>query len=100
MDNLNTYNMGSLYGVFCAEKVRSLVKCLEIDFTSKHCVGLMLLSELSVLSGQCLGRWIPDIETLNKQLSVWERDRNNLVKQVNWHFTTKQARGKTKTFVS
>jgi hypothetical protein len=97
MDNLNTHNIGSLYEAFSAEKARSLAKRLEIHYTPKHGSWLNVAEcELSTLSRQCLDRRIPDIETLNKQLSVWERDRNNSVKQVNWHFTTKQARGKLK----
>jgi hypothetical protein len=50
--------------------------------------------ELSALSRQCLDRRIPNIETLNEQLVAWEKDRNDDVKQISWHFTAKQARGK------
>jgi hypothetical protein len=97
MDNLNTHGIGSLYGAFSADKARSLAKRLEIHNTPKHGSWLNVAEcELSVLTRQCLDRRIPNIEALNKQLSVWEKDRNNSVKPVNWHFTTKQARGKLK----
>jgi transposase len=97
MDNLNTHVLGSLYEAFSAEKARSLARRLEIHYTPKHGSWLNVAEcELSALSKQCLDRRIPNIEVLNTQLVAWEKDRNNDVKQVNWHFTTKQARGKLK----
>jgi len=97
MDNLNTHVLGSLYDVFCAEKARSLARRLEIHYTPKHGSWLNVAEcELSALSRQCLDRRIPNIEVLNTQLVTWEKDRNNSVKQVNWHFTAEQARGKLK----
>ncbi|MDR2699350.1 MAG: transposase [Nitrososphaerota archaeon] len=97
VDNLNAHNVGSLCEVFCAEKVRSLAKRLEIPYTPKYGSWFNVAEcELSALSRQCLDKRIPNIEVLNTQLTAWEKDRNNEVKQVNWHFTTKQARGKLK----
>ena len=97
MDNLNTHTGGFLYLAFSAEKARSLARWLVIHYTSVHGSWLNVAElELSALTRQCLDRRIPDIETLNTQLSVWEKERNNDVKQINWHFTTKQARGKLK----
>jgi hypothetical protein len=97
MDNLNTHKLGSLYEAFSADKARSLARRLEIHYTPVHGSWLNVAEcELSALSRQCLDRRIPNIETLNEQLSIWEKDRNNEVKQINWHFTTKQARGKLK----
>jgi hypothetical protein len=95
--NLNTHVLGSLYGVFCAEKACSLAMRLEIHYTPKHGSWLNVVEcELSALSRQCLDRRIPNIETLNEQLVAWEKDRNDDVKQISWHFTTKQSRGKLK----
>ncbi|MFS8962028.1 IS630 family transposase, partial [Lactobacillus delbrueckii] len=37
-------------------------------------------------------RRIPDIETLRKELSAWESDRNNSYALVNWQFRTSDAR--------
>jgi uncharacterized Zn finger protein len=97
MDNLNTHTIGSLYLAFSAEKTRGLARRLEIHYTPKHGNWLNVAElELSALTRQCVDRRIPDIEALNTQLSIWKNNRNNSVKQINWHFTTKQARGKPK----
>ena len=95
MDNLNTHTVGSLYQAFPAEKARSLASRLEIHYTPKHGSWLNIAEiELSVVTQQCLDRRIPDIDTLNSQLAVWEKDRNGSFRHVNWHFSTEQARGK------
>ena len=39
---------------------------------------------------------IPDIESLEEQVSAWTNDRNNNSKAVNWQFTTEDARIKLK----
>ena len=97
MDNLNTHTLASLYQAFPAEKARSLAKRLEIHFTPKHGSWLNIAEiELSVVTKQCLNSRIPSIDTLNNELSAWERRRNESRKQVNWHFTTEDARGKLK----
>jgi hypothetical protein len=97
MDNLNTHTIGSLYEAFPADKARNLAKRLEIHYTPKHGSWLNIAEiELSVVTKQCLTRRIPDIDTLNAQLSAWEKNRNDSTKHINWHFTTKHARGKLK----
>jgi hypothetical protein len=52
--------------------------------------------ELSVLKGQCLDRRIPDMLTIQAEVSAWERDRNNNTKKISWQFTTTDARIKLK----
>jgi len=97
MDNLNTHTLASLYQAFPAEKARSLVKRLEIHFTPKHGSWLNIAEiELSVVTKQCLNSRIPSIDALNNELSAWERRRNESKKQVNWHFSTEDAKGKLK----
>ena len=97
MDNLNTHTIGSLYEAFPADKARNLAKRLEIHYTPKHGSWLNIAEiELSVVTKQCLNRRILDIDTLNAQLSAWEKNRNDSTKCINWHFTTEQARGKLK----
>ncbi|MDT2007220.1 hypothetical protein FXW78_26680 [Rhodococcus opacus] len=48
--------------------------------------------ELSVLTRQCLDRRIEDLETLNAELAAWQRQTNADQRQVQWHFTTDDAR--------
>lgn len=45
---------------------------------------------------QCLDRRVPDMETLQTELSAWERDRNASCRTVDWHFSTGDAGNKLK----
>ncbi len=56
----------------------------------------MAESELSVLSGQCLDRRIPDKATLIEEVAAWEDDRNNHNTKADWQFTTADARDRLK----
>lgn len=95
MDNLNTHSIASLYDAFPPEKALRLAKRLEIHYTPKHGSWLNIAEiELNVMTLQCLGRRIPDIEILNRHLSAWEQSRNASGKSVVWHFTTDKARDK------
>ena len=48
--------------------------------------------ELSALTRQCLDRRIDDMDTLNIELAGWQNATNADQRQVNWHFTTSDAR--------
>lgn len=97
MDNLNTHTISSLYEAFDPETARALAKRLEIHYTPKHGSWLNIAEiELSVMTSQCLGRRIGKIETLARELSAWERNRNQIQKGVDWQFTTDDARIKLK----
>lgn len=52
--------------------------------------------ELSVLKGQCLGRWIADMATMQAEVTAWETARNNSMKRIDWQFTATDARIKLK----
>ncbi|MBG1242417.1 hypothetical protein F8R90_14825 [Nostoc sp. NZL] len=87
--------MGALYEVFEPAEARRIATKLEIHYTPKHGSWLnMVESELSVLVRQCLQRRIPNIETLEKQVSAWECDRNINQVRVDWRFRTEDARVK------
>ena len=95
MDNLNTHTLGSLYEAFEPAKARSLAQRLEIHHTPKHGSWLNIAEiELSALTSQCLNRRIHDIDTLNTELTAWQTATNTDQRQVNWHFTTSDARTK------
>ena len=96
-DNLNTHKPASLYEAFPAPEARRLVERFEWHYTPKHGSWLdMAESELSVLSGQCLDRRIPDKLTLAEQVAAWEDSRNKKHVKADWHFTTADARVKLK----
>jgi len=97
MDNLYTHSIASLYETFEPKEARRLAERLAIHYTPKHGSWLNMAEiELSVLKGQCLDRRIPDMTTMQTEVSAWERDRNNSARKIVWQFTTSDARIKLK----
>jgi hypothetical protein len=97
MDNLNTHTIGSLYQAFTPEKSLALKNRLEVHYTPKHDSWLNMAEiELSALTKQCLDRRIGAIDTLNSEITSWETIRNSVVKNIDWQFTTANARDKLK----
>ena len=95
MDNLNTHGIGSLYEAFAPAQAFALAQRLEIHHTPKHGSWLNIAEiELSVLTRQCLDRRISDLDTLNAELAAWQHQTNADQRQVDWHFTTADARTK------
>ena len=93
MDNLNTHGIGSLYEAFEPAKAFALAQRLEIHHTPKHGSWLNIAEiELSVLTRQCLDRRIGDLDVLNTELAAWQHHTNTDQRQVDWHFTTDDAR--------
>jgi hypothetical protein len=93
MDNLNTHDLASLYETFAPPEAHRLAQRLEIHYTPKHGSWLNIAEiELSALSGQCLARRIPDLTTMRREISAWQRHRNLRGAPVHWRFTTKDAR--------
>jgi hypothetical protein len=93
MDNLNTHTIGSLYEAFDAAKARTLAQRLEIHYTPKHGSWLNIAEiELSALTRQCLDRRIDDLDILNTELAAWQDATNADQRQIQWHFTTSDAR--------
>jgi DDE superfamily endonuclease len=93
MDNLNTHSIGSLHEAFDPAKAFALARRLEIHHTPKHRSWLNIAEiELSALTRQCLDRRIADLDVLNTELAAWQATTNTDQRQVNWHFTTSDAR--------
>jgi hypothetical protein len=97
MDNLNTHKIGSLYERFPPEQAKGYADRLEIHFTPKHGSWLNAAEmEFSVLTVQCLDRRIGDIETFRREVQAWQDARNAAGKEMDWQFTTEDARIKLK----
>lgn len=97
MDNLNTHTLGALYEAFEPEEARRLARRFEIHYTPKHGSWLNIAEcELSVLSRQCLDRRIPIKDELEREVHVWETERNESTVDVDWQFTIEKARVKLK----
>ena len=93
MDNLNTHGIASLYEAFPPEEAHTLAQRLEIHHTPKHGSWLNIAEiELSALTRQCLDRRIGDLDVLNTELAAWQAATNADQRQVDWQFTTADAR--------
>ena len=93
MDNLNTHGIASLYEAFEPEEAFALAQRLEIHHTPKHGSWLNIAEiELSALTRQCLDRRISDLDVLNTELAAWQNATNADQRQVDWQFTTEDAR--------
>ena len=93
MDNLNTHSIASLYEAFEPQEAFALAQRLEIHHTPKHGSWLNIAEiELSALTRQCLQRRISDLDVLNTELAAWQHATNADQRQVDWQFTTEDAR--------
>lgn len=93
LDNLNIHTFGALYEVFEPQEARRIARKLEFHFTPKHGSWLNMAEiEISILSRQCLKRRVPDIPTLQREVTAWADDRNANHATVNWRFSLTDAR--------
>lgn len=98
MDNLNTHKPSSLYEAFEPEEARRIAERLEIHYTPKHGSWLNMAEiEIGVMTRQCIDRRVENQETLRSEIDAWQRQRNKEGIQVNWRFTTKDARIKLRS---
>ena len=97
MDNLNTHTGASLYKVFEPAEARRLLDKLELCYTPKHGSWLNMAEiEFSLLSRQCMSDRMADREYLQQEVSAWVKNRNAIKSDMNWRFTTEDARIKLK----
>jgi DDE superfamily endonuclease len=98
LDNLSTHTAAAFYESFPAEQARRLARRVEFCYTPVHGSWLNMAEiEISVLVRQCLGRRLPDIETLGREAKAWATQRNRLGASVEWRFTTEDARTKLRS---
>jgi hypothetical protein len=95
LDNLNTHTPAALYEAFAPAEARRILKQLEFHYTPVHGSWLNMAElEFSMLSRQCLGRRIPDRDTLVTEVAAWAAARNEQRATISWQFTVDQARDK------
>jgi hypothetical protein len=98
-DNLNTHNSGSFYQILKPSEALALAQRFEMHYTPTKASWLNMVEiEFSVLSKQCLDRRIADMETLEREVLAWTRQRNEQRATIQWQFTNKVARDKFKRF--
>ena len=94
-DNLNTHTAASFYEAFPPQEAFELMKKFEYHYTPIKGSWLNMVEiEISALSRQCLDRRIGDIGVLAKEISAWERERNENKVTVHWEFSKEKAREK------
>jgi hypothetical protein len=92
-DNLSTHTPAALYEAFPPGEARRLAERFEWHYTPRHGSWLNIAEmELSVLARQCPDRRVPDLPALAREATAWEKQRNKAVVNVEWHFTTADAR--------
>jgi len=95
LDNLNTHRPGALYETYPPAEARRILERLEFHFTPVHGSWLNMAEiEINVLTRQCLDRRIPDAATLRSEVAAWASARNEKSSQIEWQFTTEDARTK------
>lgn len=93
VDNLNTHDPASLYKAFPPAEAARLWSRLELHYTPTHGSWLNLAEvELSVLTRQCLDRRIPDVATLEQEVTAWADERNRARVRIEWRFDVDAAR--------
>jgi len=96
-DNLNTHSPASLYEAFPPGEAKRLAERFEFHYTPKHGSWLdMAEIELGILGRQCLSRRIDNVDELRREANAWEAARDAAGTNVNWRFTTDDARIKLK----
>ena len=97
MDNYGTHTPGALYETFEPAEAKRILDRFEFIYTPKHGSWLNVAEiELNVLFGQCLNRRIDNMETVKKEVEAWQKDRNAKEANIDWQFTTDDARIKLK----
>jgi hypothetical protein len=95
LDNLNTHTPAALYEAFPPAEARRILRKLEFHYTPVHGSWLNMAElEFSMLGRQCLGRRIPDRDTLATEVAAWEVARNEQRATIRWQFTVEDARRK------
>ncbi|MBN2594561.1 MAG: transposase [Sedimentisphaerales bacterium] len=71
----------------------SVANKLEIHYTPKYGSWLNMSEiEMSIMSRQCLGERMDNIQQLAKEVLFWQRHHNCKQMKVDWRFTADDAR--------
>jgi hypothetical protein len=96
-DQLSAHKKSALYELFAPERARAILEKIEFVSTPKHGSWLNVAEcELSVLTRQGLKERIATKDEMIRQTTAWYKTRNDKTANVDWQFTTKDARIKLK----
>jgi hypothetical protein len=95
LDNLNTHSVAALYETFQPAEANRIRKRLEFHYTPKHGSWLNMAEiEFSIFARQAWAGYIPDEQTLKRNVQKLEHERNAQRASVDWRFTSRDARRK------
>ncbi len=102
LDNLNTHFEGSLIETFGKRKANRLLKKIRFIYTPKHGSWLNMAEiEINIMDRQCTGGRIDSKETLESNVAIWSKERNEERRNIEWKFTRQDADKKlSKHYVS
>lgn len=93
LDNLNTHSPAALYATFEPAQALRILHKLEFHFTPKHSSWLNMVEiELSILVRHGLGQRLPDMASLQSQVTAWQEHRNLQHATIHWQFSVEKAR--------
>lgn len=96
VDNLNTHTEKAIRQTYTPEEAEEIIKRIEWHYTPKHASWLDQAEiEIGVLSKQCLRKFIPTFQDMQKETATWVKERNNKQIGIHWQFTREKAK---KTF--
>lgn len=99
LDNLSTHTFTALYATFPPAEARRIARKVEFHYTPRHGSWLNMVEiELSVLVKQCLHRRIPDMDTLQREVTACQNARNAQHATVKWLFNVTDARTRLSRF--
>jgi len=92
MDNLNTHFWGSFEEVLGVQRATHLLERVEFHYTPKHASWLNMAEiEIGIMDRQCLGRRLPNEQTLRLEVAAWMHRRNRARSTIAWKFTRQDA---------
>jgi hypothetical protein len=95
LDNLNTHTVAALYETFEAAEANRLRHRLEFHYTPKHGSWLNMAEiEFSIFARQAWPGYVPDEQTLQRNVHTLEAERNAAHATVHWLFSSQDARVK------
>jgi hypothetical protein len=92
MDNLNIHFRSCFEEVLGVTAAQRLLRRVEFHYTPKHASWLNMAEiEIGVLTRQCLDRRMPDLSTISRAVSAWQKRRNSARCTIEWSFTRQDA---------
>lgn len=92
LDNLNIHFRCCFEEVLGVPAARHLLRRVEFHYTPKHASWLNMAEiEIGILARQCLDRRLPDLPTLSREVSAWQKRRNTARCTIEWSFTRQDA---------